>query len=1165
MSMTRRVRMWLRTSRREGGTLVLSAAICALLMVCVAAFAHPAGTGAAGANANTASRSDFGAVPSGAATVAPDPQGGQGRGGRGGGGQGGRGGEGGGGGAYAGLRIRSIGPSMISGRVQTIAVDPTNKSHYFIGAASGGVWRTTDGGITFTPVFDNEGSYSIGFVAIDPKNPAVIWVGSGENNSQRSVSYGDGVYRSDDDGRTWKNMGLQHSEHIARVLIDPRNSDVVYVAAQGPLWGGGGDRGLYKSTDGGKTWKAALTISEHTGVTDVAFAPDNPDVLYAAAYQRERREFTLIDGGPESAIYKSTDAGATWNKVRSGLPGGDVGRIGIAVTPADPKLVYAVIEASTRQLSGVYVSSDRGQTWEKRNDFFSSSPQYYGTIFADPKDPLRIYVMDTVIGISEDGGRTMNSLNTRSKHVDNHVVWIDPDDTSHLLVGCDGGLYESFNRGDTWLFHENLPLGQFYDVIADNNAPWYYVYGGTQDNSSVGGPARTRSATGIINADWFTTQGGDGFHSAIDPEDPMTVYAELQGGELARYDRRTGTRVNIVPTEAAGEPPLRWDWDAPIYVSPHSHTRLYFGANRLFRSDDRGDSWKAISGELTRKIDRNAQPMMGKIWPPEAVAKNASTAPFGNATAISESPKKEGLLYVGTDDGVINITEDGGAHWRRDESFPGVPDMTYCTRIFASNFDVNTVYASFDGHKNEDFKPYILKSTDMGKSWTSIAANLPENGPVLAIAEDFVNPKLIFLGTEFGLYFTTNGGENWTRLRNGLPTIAVRDLSIQKQTNDLVIGTFGRSIYVLDDYSPLRTAADVQQKPAVIYPVRDALLYLQSAPFGGGGKAHLGDMLYTGENPPMGAGIYYQVRQVPQTKRQKRQAEERQAESSGGKINYPTLEELRAEEEEQAPQLIFTITDSMGAAVRRIVAPAGMGLRRLDWDLRMNPASVPQAAAPAGGRGGGGGGGGFFGAGGAGPLVMPGKYKISMAMDFGGNVNEIAGPVEFSVVADGAAQMSEADRAALSTLQQKVARLQAAVTASIEITTNIQNEMEVVKRALGAASLKDPTLLKQAEDIEKRDAAIVMELSGDRVAREHEETTAPSIAQRVGKVSGGLAESISKPTGTQENDYKVAAEMFAPVLAKLQALSADVEKFEKQLDAAGVPHTPNRVPNWKDQ
>jgi photosystem II stability/assembly factor-like uncharacterized protein len=1105
---------------------------------------------------------------SNAATVAassnlsPDmPQqaggGGQGRGGRGGvGGVGGRG-EG---GAYGALHIRNIGPSMISGRIQTIAVDPTNHSHFYIGAASGGVWRTWDGGVTFTPVFDDQGSYSIGYVALDPKNPNVVWVGTGENNSQRSVSYGDGVYRSDDDGHSWKKMGLEHSEHIARVLIDPRNSDTVYVAAQGPLWGGGGDRGLYKTTDGGKTWKAVLTISEHTGVSDVAFAPDNPDVIYAAAYQRERRQFTLIDGGPESAIYKSTDAGATWRKVTRGLPGGDVGRIGIAVTPANPRLVYAVIEAANRT-GGVYASSDYGETWDKRDDFFSSSPMYYGTIFADPKYPERIYVMDTIIETSDDGGRTIRPLNTRSKHVDNHVVWIDSDDSEHIMVGCDGGLYESHDRGESWRYAENLPLGQFYDVVADTNAPFYNVYGGTQDNSSVGGPARTRSESGIINADWFTTQGGDGFHSAIDPEDPNTVYAELQGGELVRYDRKTGERVDIVPTEGANEPPLRWDWDSPIFVSPHSHTRLYFAANKLFRSDDRGNSWKAISGDLTRQVDRNAQPIMGKIWPPEAVAKNASTAPFGNATAISESPKKEGLIYVGTDDGVINVTEDGGAHWRRIESFPGVPDMTYCTRIFTSNFDANTVYASFDGHKNEDFKPYILKSTDAGKSWTSIAADLPENGPVLAIAEDFVNPNLIFLGTEYGLYFTTNGGGKWTRLRNGLPTIAVRDLAIQKQMNDLVIATFGRSFWVLDDYSPLRTVDADSAKPAAIYPVRDAYLYIQSSPFGGSGKAHLGDAFYTGENPPMGALITYTVKQVPQTKRQKREAEEREAERSGQKFHYPTIEEFRAEEEEEAPQLIFTITDAGGAVIRKLTAPAGPGMRRIDWDLRSAPYSIPLGNAQ-GGRGGGG----FFGGGGnAGPLVMPGKYKVSMAMLFDGKTTQLAGPAEFTVIPEGIEPMSATDHAELMAFANKAARLQAAVSAAVDIANGIQTELGDMNRALAVAPIDGEAMLKTADELQKRDAELQAKLTGDRVAREHEEPEPPSILQRIGRVTGGVSNSTTKPTGTQETDYKVTAELFSPVQQSLHQLVDDMHKLEAQLDAAGVPHTPNRVPSWKEQ
>ncbi len=1092
------------------------------------------------------------------------------------GGQGGRGGQGGegggrGGGMYGALRFRNVGPAMISGRIQSIAVDPTNKRHYFIAAASGGVWRTNNGGITFTPVFDNENSYSIGYVAIDPKNPAVVWVGSGENNSQRSVSWGDGVYRSDDDGRTWRNMGLKNSEHIARVLIDPRDSNTIYVASQGPLWGPGGDRGLFKSTDGGKTWKNILSISENTGVTDLIFEPDNPDVMYAAAYQRRRHVWTLIDGGPESAIYKSTDAGATWNKLRGGLPTGDVGRIGLGISPANPALVYAVIEAANRA-GGVYASSDRGGTWEKRDDFFSSSPQYYGTIFVDPKNAERIYVMDTNIMTSDDGGRTTRTLGTRSKHVDNHVVWIDPDETDHLLVGCDGGLYETFDRGENWTFKENIPLGQFYDVTADNSTPFYYVYGGTQDNSSVGGPSRTRNVSGIINADWFTTQGGDGFTSAVDTEDPNTIYAELQDGQLVRYDRKTGERVDIVPSEGPGEPPLRWDWDSPIIVSSHVHTRIYFAANKLFRSDDRGDSWKAISGDLTRHLDRDALPVMGKIWPPEAVAKNASTSFFGNATTIAESPKKDSLLYVGTDDGLISVTEDGGAHWRKMDTFTGVPDMTYVTRVVASQHDVNTVYAAFDGHKTEDFKPYILKSTDAGKTWTSISGDLPDNGPVLAIAEDPVDSNLIFVGTEYGLFFTNSGGNKWTRLRNGLPTIAVRDIHIQKPMGDLVLATFGRSIWVLDDYSPLRHAAPekLAETNATIFPVRDAWMYSNYSPFGGGGKAHLGEQLFTGENPANGALITYYVKQAPQTKRAKRQAEERDAARTGAKIKYPTLEELRAEEQEEPPQIVMTITDANGGFVRQLTSPAAAGIRRVTWDLRSASFTVPPAPAAggAGGRGGrgGGGGGGFFGGGGAGPMVNPGKYKVSIAQTFDGVTTKLAGPVDFNVVAVDVQPLSPEERAAKEAFQKKAAKLQAAVTAALEIATNNETELATVKRGLTAGPVADASLLKTTNELIKQNDEILMALRGDNFARQHEEQTAPSISQRIGRVVQGMGSNTTRPTKTMQDDYKVAGQLFAPVLARLRLLvEVDLPKLDKGLDAAGVPHTPGRVPNWKDQ
>ncbi|HET9528839.1 MAG TPA: glycosyl hydrolase, partial [Blastocatellia bacterium] len=919
-------------------------------------------------------------------------------------------------GTFMGLRMRLIGPAFTSGRVSGFAVEPANPSRYYVAAASGGVWKTTNSGTTWTPVFDNEGSYSIGAITLDPKNPLTVWVGTGENNSQRSVSYGDGVYRSDDGGKTWKNMGLKKSEHIGRILIDPRNSNTVYVAAQGPLWGPGGDRGLYKTTDGGKTWTAVLTISENTGVTDIVLDPNEPETIYAAAYQRRRHVWTLINGGPESAIYKSTDAGATWNKLRAGLPNVELGRIGLAISPVDSNVLYATIEAADRR-GGIFRSTDRGASWERRNPF-DSTAMYYAQIIADPKDVDRIYVPNVLMMVSDDGGRTLRPLGEKSKHVDNHAMWINPANTDHYLVGSDGGVYESFDRGANWHFKSNLPITQFYDVTVDNSLPFYYVYAGTQDNFSMGGPSRTRSASGITNADWFVTLGGDGFRSQVDPEDPNIVYSALQYGYLSRFDRRTGERLGIQPKPGRGEDPLRYNWDTPFIISPHSRTRLYFAANRLFRSDNRGESWTVTSGELSRGIDRNKLPVMGKIWGVDAVAKHASTSFFGNSTALAESPKKEGLIYVGTDDGLIHITEDAGKNWRKIEKFPDVPEMTYVSRIIASNHEPNTVYAGFENHKNSDFAPYLLKSTDAGRSWTSIKGNLPANGPVLAIAEDHVNPNLLFVGTEFGLFFSVNGGQKWVQLKGGMPTIAVRDLAIQKRENDLVAATFGRGIYILDNYTPLRSVTpELLARDSHLFEVKDALMYIQSQPLGGRGKAFQGESFYTAENPPFGAVFSYYLKESHKTRKQRRQEAEREAERKGATPPYPTLADLRAEDEEEPAGIVLTVTDSSGRVVRRLNGPASAGFHRVSWDLRQPAPNLPpprQAGEEEN----------PFAEPPSGPLVMPGRYTVTLARRVEGEMAPLSRPQQFSVLVEGVSNMTEADRAALVEFQQKAARLQ---------------------------------------------------------------------------------------------------------------------------------------------
>jgi photosystem II stability/assembly factor-like uncharacterized protein len=1050
---------------------------------------------------------------------------------------------------FRGLRFRSLGPALTSGRVAALGVHPQNRSHYYAAAASGGVWKTVNAGTTWTPVFDNEGSYSIGTVVLDPKNPSTVWVGTGENNSQRSVSYGDGVYRSDDGGKSWKNLGLKSSQHIARIVIDPRDSQVVFVAAPGPLWGSGGDRGVFKTVDGGKTWKNVLSISENTGAGDLVMDPRDPDTLYGASYQRRRHVWTMIHGGPENAIYKTVDGGETWNKLRSGLPNVDLGRIGLAISPVDADLVYALVEAA-QEKGGVFRSTDRGATWEKRSDF-DQSAFYYGQIVADPGDRDRIYLPNTFLMVSDDGGKTVRRLGEKSKHVDNHAIWIDPRDTDYYLVGCDGGVYESFDRGENWHFKANLPISQFYDVAVDNAKPFYHVYGGTQDNFTLGGPSRTRSASGITNADWFVTQGGDGFQTRVDPEDPNIVYSESQYGGLVRFDRRTGERLGIKPQEAKGEPPFRWNWDSPLIISPHSPTRLYFAANKLFRSDDRGQSWRAVSDDLTRALDRNALPVMGRVWGPDAVAKHDGTSLYGNLTALTESPRKEGVLFVGSDDGLIHVTVDGGTEWRKIDRVPGVPERTYVSRLFASAHDDFTVYATFENHKNNDFKPYLLKSLDAGARWTSIAGNLPENGPALAFAEDPVNPKLLFAGTEFGCFFTVDGGEKWVQLKGGLPTIAVRDIAIQTRETDLVLATFGRGFYVLDDYLPLRgLKPDILEQEGALFPARTALLYIESQPLGGRDKAFQGESYFTAPNPPVGATFSYYLKDSLKTMREKR----REAEAKSEGTDYPSLDVLRAEEDEEQPSVFLTISDASGRVVRKISAPVTRGIHRVSWDLRHPPSTLP-APSPEENP---------FAPRPAGPLVMPGAFSVALSKRVAGVETPLGGPQRFEVTTEGLSHLDESDREELASFQLQVARLQGAVEGAREASLEVKGWLEKIRRALLETPVAPPQLTADAASLEKRNKDIMRALDGDPVARAHDENEPPSIRERVNGIVSGQRLAAAPPTRTHRDQYDLAAEAFENVLAELRSLiEVDLAALHRALDEAGAPWTPGRLPDWR--
>ncbi len=1060
---------------------------------------------------------------------------------------------------FSGLELRGIGPAVASGRIGDFAVDSGNSSRYFVAVASGGVWKTENNGTTWTPIFDGEGSYSIGCVEIDPSNPEIIWVGTGENNSQRSVSFGDGVYKSLDGGQSWTNMGLKDSQHIGMIAIDPRDSDIVYVAAQGPLWNAGGDRGLYKTTDGGATWEKVLEISEHTGVNEVHFDPRSPDVLYASAYQRRRRTWTLIDGGPESAIYKSTDAGATWRTVTKGLPNGDMGRIGMAVSPANPDVVYAIIEA-VRDEGGFFRSTDRGESWSKRSDHVSASPQYYNEIVADPTDVNRVYSLETWMQVTTDGGKTFGKIGSAFRHVDDHAMWIDPANPRHLLVGCDGGIYESWDRAETYDFKANLPVTQFYRVGIDNAEPFYFVYGGTQDNATLGGPSRTRSPSGIANEDWFVTVFGDGFQTRVDPEDPMIVYSEWQYGGLVRHDRRSGEVVNIQPVEPPGEEPFRWNWDAPLIISPHSPTRLYFAASKLFRSEDRGNSWSIVSPLLHSGINRDTLEVMDKVWGPDAVAKSKSTSTFGNAVALSESPLAEGLIYVGTDDGLISVSEDGGENWQTKESFPGIPKNTYVARLEASIHDADTVFATFDAHKDGDFKPYVLKSTNRGQIWTSITGDLPEKGMVWALVEDHEKSDLLFAGTEYGVFFSPDGGSKWIQLKGNLPTVAVRDIAVQRRENDLVLATFGRGFYILDDYSPLRTADDATLKKDVhLFNVKDPLVYIESPRLGlpSLDKAFQGDGFYAAPNPPFGAVFNYHLAEGLKTRQEQRIEAEKKADEESTALQYATIDQLRAEDSEIDPAVILTVTDSGGAIIRRIEGARTKGLHRIAWDLRL-PATTPidldpPPISP-------------WGPPPRGPLAMPGTYSVTLSSLVDGQLQALAGPETFTLKPLDLATFPAEDRAEVQAFRLEAAELQRAVHASVEVVAEVDDRLEHLRQAVLETPNADQKLLGEILSLAADLEALRRELTGDSSAASRNHAVAPSILGRVEGVVGDQWYCTSAPTQINRDSLRWAGEAFTELLPKLKTLVENrLQALEQQLETAGAPWTPSRFPTWESK
>ncbi|MDX1462838.1 MAG: glycosyl hydrolase [Marinirhabdus sp.] len=1042
-----------------------------------------------------------------------------------------------------GLKFRSIGPAFMSGRISDIEIHPNNENVWYVAVGSGGVWKTTNAGTTWTPIFDDQPSYSIGAVTLDPNNPNIVWVGSGEDSGGRHVGYGDGVYKSMDGGATWKNMGLENSQHISRVIVHPENSNVVWVSAQGPLWSKGGDRGLYKTTDGGATWNKTLGDDEWTGVTDVVMDPQNPDRLYAATWQRHRTVAAYLGGGPKSGLYRSDDGGETWTELTVGLPNSSLGKTGLAISPQNPDVVYAALETD-RRTGGVYRSQDGGSSWTKMSNTVSggTGPHYYQELYASPHQEGRLYLMDNNMQISEDGGKTFYRMNSANKHGDNHAIAFKRDDPNYLLVGTDGGLYESFDLTKSWKYIENLPVTQFYKVAVDDAKPFYNIYGGTQDNSTEGGPSRTDNMQGIQNSDWRVVLNWDGHQPATEPGNPDIIYAERQEGTLSRIDMKTGEVIDIQPQAGADEKTERFNWDAPILVSPHAPSTIYFASQRVWKSTNRGDSWTAISGDLTKNQNRIELPIMGKKQSWDGAWDVFAMSNYNTITSLAESPKQKGLIYAGTDDGAIQISENDGGSWRKVNvgSLPGVPSTAFVNDIKADMFDANTVYVALDNHKYGDFSPYLYKSTDKGRTWTSISNNIPDRTLVWRLVQDHVKPGLLFLASEFGIYTSLNGGKQWAKMEGGVPTISFRDLAIQRRENDLIGASFGRGFYILDDYTPLRELTEnTLSQEAAIFPIRDAWWYVPRSHLSfEADKGSQGDNHFVAPNPEFGATFTYYLRDEFKTSRAERQ--DREKKLSDSDIPFGGWDALEQEVLETAPMVVFSVEDAKGNVVRNIATPAKQGVHRYTWDLRY-PSPFPVDSnmkadkLPSG-----------F-------MAPPGTYSVTMYLTENGVTKKLTDAKSFTVkpLREGALPAaSPDDYAAFISKYSNTSKAVSEFQHDLEKQVKRVNAMRLaVQQSTVAPGRFDDKISDAREAL----LSLQSEVFGNQAKNEIGEKGSPLLDDRMFAIYRGIERSTYGPTSTHEEQLNIIENQLASHQASLSTTTELLDVIERELRAAGAP------------
>ena len=1035
------------------------------------------------------------------------------------------------------FKFRNVGPAFLSGRIADIVTHPDNDNVWYVAVGSGGVWKTENAGTTWSPIFDDQSTYSTGCITLDPSNPSTVWVGSGENVGGRHVAYGDGIFKSTDDGKSWNNMGLKNSEHISEIIVHPTNSDIVWVAAQGPLWSKGGERGLFKTVNGGNTWKQVLGNKEWTGVTDIMLDPRDSNVLYAATWDRHRTVAALMGGGPGTAIYRSDDGGNNWKKLEKGLPKSNMGKIGITISPQQPDVIYAAIELDRKQ-GGVYRSSNRGESWTKMSNTVSggTGPHYYQELYASPHEFDRLYLMNVRVLTSGDGGKTFNQLPERNKHSDNHAIVFKDDDPNYIMLGTDAGIYESFDNAKTWRYIKNLPLTQFYKVAVNNAAPFYHIFGGTQDNGSAGGPSATDEREGIANKHWYKTLFADGHQSATDPVYNNIVYAETQQGGLHRVDLSTGEQVSIQPQASLGDPHERFNWDAPILVSPHNPSRLYFASYRVWKSESRGDDWTTISGDLTRNEDRITLPIMGRQQSWDNAWDVGAMSNYNTITSLAESPVQEGLLYAGTDDGFIQVSENGGDSWR---SIPvtklGISSRSFVNDIKADLFDANTVYVALDNHKEGDFNPYLFKSIDKGMTWKSISNNIPKRTLVWRMVQDPVKKNLLFAATEYGIYTSLNGGEAWQKLP-GTPTISFRDLTIQKRENDLVAASFGRGFYVLDDYSALRDFTDENlAKKAKLFSPRPAKWFVPRSKVGNTGADY-----YFAKNPEFGAVFTYHLSGDYKTEKQLRKTAEKKLKNAN--ISFPGWDALDSEASEKSAQIILTINDTDGNVIQKVNQKASKGSHRISWNLsHFNPFAISSDGNTRRSyrRGG--------------TMATPGTYSASLHLEKNGIVSPLDGPVTFEVNPIHEGVLKGTSYEDFNTFRVSLVELLREINGVQDVLNSSTRKHKVMTIALSRSNITPGEIEGQLVDLKIAIDAIEKMLNGSDSRSAIGERNPAGMQNYLSNAMSGMRNSYG-PTGVHRKSYETAKKILISVKAKVINIEASILPIEAALKNAGAPH-----------